>query len=645
LLDVEIERVVPDRSKTLRDGAMAPWATPGYRPRLDELLRVAPELGIPTDVPFERLSTDQVRSLVEGSPAHGFSGLRGFFRSLESKAHKVQMRVFLSRWRGYTPCPACGGSRLRPEALAIKLGGLDIAALSARRVREVREFLDELSVRLASSPVARRLLAQTCSRLDYLDRIGLAYLTLDRPARTLSGGEAQRVALTSALGSGLVSALYVLDEPSAGLHPADMGRLISAVHSLRDAGNTVVLVEHDHDVIRASDLIVDLGPGAGEAGGQLLYVGPPGAIASAPQSVTAEFLSGLRKVPIPGRRPPKHAPLRLTRASGHNLKAIDVEFPLGLLCLVAGVSGSGKSTLVEETLFPALCSKLGQPAPPAAPYGELFGTSGIDAVVLVDQSPIGRSARSNPVTYLKAFDEIRKTFAATHEAKLRNYDASRFSFNVEGGRCDACEGNGFKAVDMQFLPEVLIRCPECKGRRYRTETLEITYRGRNIAEVLDLTAREAFGFFRHRPKVLARLRPLIDVGLEYLRLGQPASTLSGGEAQRLKVASYLASTPGAITRAAGRSHTLFLLDEPTTGLHSADTLKLIEALTSLLTLGHSLILIEHSPEVMAAADWIIELGPGAGDKGGWIVAQGTPEEIAKLATPTGRVLAKMLGRE
>jgi excinuclease ABC subunit A len=610
---------------------------------LQGLIDAAPELEIPVDVPFRRLSPEQVRVIVEGSPDHGFPGLRGFFKWLERRSYKLHVRVFLSRWRGYTPCPACAGARLRPEVLAVKVAGLSIAEVSARRVREVQTLLDSLDSALESNPVARQVLARTRTRLEYLDRIGLGYLTLDRLARTLSGGEAQRVTLTSALGSGLVNTLYVLDEPSVGLHPSDVGRLIDCVRQLRDAGNSVVVVEHDQAIIRACDLIVDIGPGAGEAGGRLLYVGPPDEIGTATGSATAEFLSGRKRVAVPERRRlADRGALRLSGARGHNLKGIDVTFPLGVLCVVTGVSGSGKSTLVEETLYPALRRRLGHGALAPEPFSELVGTAVIDEVVLVDQAPIGRSGRFNPVTYLKAFDEIRKTFAATHEAKLRNYGPSRFSFNVDGGRCSACEGNGFQTVDMQFLPDVLVRCPECRGTRFGAETLQITYRGRNIAEVLELTAREAFSFFRHRPKVQARLRPLLDVGLDYLRLGQPASTLSGGEAQRLKLARHLPTSAGAITRAAGKSHTLFLFDEPTSGLHPADTLKLLDALTSLLVLGHSLIVIEHSPDVMICADWIIDLGPGAGDEGGRVIATGTPEEVAKAQTPTGRVLADHL---
>jgi excinuclease ABC subunit A len=646
VIDLDLARIVPVPSKMLRDGAIAPWTTPAYQGWQQDLLECAERLGIPTDVPFQHLTESQVATIVEGAPAQGFSGLRGFFRWLEKKSYKMHVRVFLSRWRSYKPCPACHGARLRPEALAVKVGGLDIAALSALSIGAARRFLEGQD---AAGPVARRMLEQVLRRLGYLGRMGLDYLTLDRPARTLSAGEARRVALTTALGSGLVGTLYVLDEPSVGLHPSDVERLIAILHALRDAGNTVVVVEHDLAVMRAADLLVDIGPGAGEGGGSLLYTGPPAGIAAATAtatgSVTGEFLSGRRKTAVPEaqrRRPVQAERLKLKGARGHSLKNLDVEFPLGVLCVVTGVSGAGKSTLVEETLYPALQRRLGNAAVPAAPYTALTGTGAIDEVVLVDQAPIGRSARSNPVTYLKAFDEIRKTFAATHEARLRNYGAGQFSFNVEGGRCNACEGNGFLTIDMQFLADVMMRCPECRGTRYRPETLEITYRGRNIAEVLDLTARQAFVFFRHRPKVQAKLRPLLEVGLDYLRLGQPASTLSGGEAQRLKLARYLATSPAALTRAAGRSRTLFLLDEPTTGLHPADTLKLLDALTSLLDLGHSLIVVEHSPEIMACADWIIDLGPGAGDQGGQIVGQGTPEAIAQLETPTGRALKAVL---
>jgi len=646
VIDLDLERIVPDTARSLGDGAIAPWNTPAYRVRLTDLLDLAPRLGLLTDVPFRHLTEAQKQLVIEGNPAEGFPGIRGFFRMLEKKSYKMHIRVFLSRWRGYSPCPACAGSRLRPESLAVQVGGRNIAEVAASTIQEVNAYLVGLEVGDAH-PVVRRIVGQVASRLSYLDRIGLGYLTLDRPARTLSGGEAQRVALTTALGSGLVNTLYVLDEPSVGLHPLDGDRLIQILKSLRDAGNSVMVVEHDPEIMRAADQLVDIGPGAGAAGGTLLYQGPPDQIQGVTGSPTAEILGGTRQVALPPRRRAcDKGALTLEGARGNNLKGIDVSFPLGVLCVITGVSGSGKSTLIEETLYPALRRRLGQEALPAAPHDTLTGTGGIDNVSLVDQSPIGRSGRSNPATYLKVFDEIRKTFAATHDAKLRNYDAGQFSFNVEGGRCNSCEGNGSLTIDMQFLPDVLIRCPECRGTRYRPETLEITYRGKNIAEVLGLSAREAFGFFRNRPKVQARLRPLMDVGLDYLQLGQPASTLSGGEAQRLKLASYLATSPGAMTRAAGRSKSLFILDEPTSGLHPADTVKLLDALNSLLDLGQSLIVIEHNLDIIRSADWIIDLGPGAGHEGGQVVAEGPPEEIAKAETPTGRVLAKTLrGRD
>ncbi len=646
VIDLDLGRIVPDPSRSIRDGTIAPWTTPAYVGKLHELLGRAAELDVPTDIPFQRLSPEQVQTVVEGRPERGYAGLRGFFRWLESKSYKMHVRVFASRWRSYRPCPACRGARLRPEALAVKVGGLDIAAVRGLTVVEARTFLARSGEHDGANTVVRRIVEGVQRRLDYLDRIGLGYLTLDRQARTLSGGEAQRVALTAALGSGLVNTLYVLDEPTVGLHPHDVDRLIATLHELRDAGNSVIVVEHDAAVLGAADMVVDIGPGAGALGGRVLYAGPVAGLADVAESATGDFLSGRRGLAVPTRRRPTDKGfLRLSGARGHNLRGLDVAFPLGVLCLVTGVSGSGKSTLVTETLFPALRRSIhGEPLP-AAPYDELIGAEALDDVALIDQSPIGRSARSNPVTYLKAFDEIRKTFAATIEAKRRNYGPSRFSFNVEGGRCNACEGNGFLTVDMQFLADVMMRCPECHGSRYRPETLEVTYGGRSIAEVLEMTAREALGFFRNRPRVQARLRPLLDVGLEYLRLGQPASTLSGGEAQRLKLATFLGRSPAALTRAASaskRSRTLFVLDEPTTGLHPADTAKLFDALESLLDLGHSLLVIEHSPELMRRADWIIDLGPGAGAEGGRLIAEGTPEDTARAETPTGRVLAGSL---
>jgi excinuclease ABC subunit A len=637
-IDLSLARIVPDPSRTIAGGAITPWTTPAYREWQSDLIAAAPRLGLPTDRPFKLLDPDHVRMIVEGF--EGFAGLRGFFQGLERKAYKMHVRVFLSRWRDYTPCPVCHGARLRPEALAVEVAGRSIAALSALPVAEALAILEN-DPSLTTDVLGRRLVQPICLRLGALDRIGLGYLTLDRLARTLSGGESRRVALTSALGSGLVNTLYVLDEPSIGLHPRDVERLTGELQSLRDSGNTVVVVEHETSIMRAADLLVDIGPGAGEGGGQLLYAGPPDGIADCPGSVTGDFLADRRRVSVPrSRRAPRGAPIELRGASGNNLKGIDVAFPLGVLCVVTGVSGSGKSTLVEETLYPAVQRRLKGEAPPSLPFRSLAGASSLGDVVLVDQSPIGRTPRSNPATYLRAFDEIRKTFASTHEAKLRNFTASKFSFNVEGGRCSTCEGNGYQVIDMQFLPDVLVKCPECRGTRYRPEVLQATYRGKSIAEVLDLTARSAFAHFRHRPSVQGRLRPLLEVGLDYLRLGQPATTLSGGEAQRLKLAAHLA---GDTVAAEPGQATLFLLDEPTTGLHPADIQTLLQALERLVDLGHSLIVVEHHLDVMAAADWIIDLGPEAGDTGGQVVAQGTPEQVAQTDTATGRALRDRLG--
>ncbi|MDB5349358.1 MAG: uvrA 3 [Planctomycetota bacterium] len=635
VIDLDLAKIVPDPRRTVREGAIVPWTTPAYREWNDQLIAASGRLQVDVDRPFGELPADQVGRIVDGGP--GFSGLRGFFRALEKKTYKMHVRVFLSRWRGYSPCPACGGKRLRPESLAVKVGGLDIAELSSQTISRARSFLDDQR----NGEVAGRILSGVLARLDYLDQIGLGYLTLDRQARTLSGGEARRVALTAALGSGLVNTMYVLDEPSIGLHPRDVVRLVDAMKRLRDAGNSLVVVEHEESVMRAADHLVEVGPGAGDAGGRIVYAGPVAGIEAVVDSPTATFLSGRMRDTTPtSRRATDRGWIELRGASGHNLKEIDVAIPLGVICVVSGVSGSGKSTLVEETVYPALARAVRQEPLPSEPYRELAGFETLADVVLIDQSPIGRSARSNPVTYLKAFDEIRKTFAQQHEAKVRNYGPSRFSFNVEGGRCDRCEGNGELTVDMQFLADVRIRCPECRGTRFRPETLEVTYRGKTIAEVLDLTAREAFAFFRHKPKVLSRLRPLLDVGLDYLRLGQPATTLSGGEAQRLKLAASLASTPGAITRAASKGKTLYIFDEPTTGLHPVDVEKLLQCFHSLADQGHSALIVEHNPQVMLAADWIIDLGPDAGDNGGRIVAQGSPEDVARAGTFTGAVLAE-----
>jgi excinuclease ABC subunit A len=636
VMDIDMELVVPNPGKSLREGAIAPWKSPAYSHELDELAALADDFGLPFDVPFSELTEGQVELIVRGLPERNFKGLEGFFAWLERRKYKMHIRVFLSRWRSYRPCPACGGARLRPEALATRVGGCNIAEISRMRIRDAARFFRELEQSDWERQVGRIMFEQVLARLGYLEKVGLDYLTLDRTLRTLSGGEIRRVALTGALGSSLVNMLYVLDEPSIGLHPRDIDLLIEAVTGLRDRGNTVVVVEHEEAIIRAADQAIEIGPGAGERGGRIVFQGTPREMEDSPDSLTGDYLAGRRGVGGSGRRrPPNHGWIRLSGARGNNLQDITVEFPLGILCLVTGVSGSGKSTLVEDTLYPALCRRLRKDAPKPCDHDDVYGDGQVDEVIMVDQSPIGRSPRSNPVTYLKAFDEIRAVFAETVEARTRNYSASHFSFNVDGGRCSACHGDGHIEIDMQFLADVYMKCGQCNGTRYRDEILDVTYRGRNIAEVLEMTVREAFTFFRGRPKVQARLKRLIDVGLDYVRLGQPANTLSGGEAQRLKLAGYMS--------AARRGRCLFILDEPTTGLHFSDVVQLLDCFDALLAVGHSLIVVEHNLRMMKAADYIIDLGPGAADEGGRVVAKGTPEMIVNNeGSLTGRFLADLL---
>ncbi|HWB11493.1 MAG TPA: excinuclease ABC subunit UvrA [Pirellulales bacterium] len=636
VVDIDMELVVPDDRKTLREGAIAPWNTPAYAHELEELLELAPDYGLPVDVPYGELTDIQRRLVFEGVPERKFGGLRGFFAWLERRKYKMHIRVFLSRWRSYRPCSACGGCRLRPEALAVRVGGMNIAQVVATKIRQAAGFFRDLDLPAWEQAVARMMLDQVRARLHYLESVGLGYLTLDRTLRTLSGGESQRVALGSALGSSLVNLLYVLDEPSVGLHPHDTDRLLRAIENLRNRGNTVVVVEHEESLIRAADQVIEVGPAAGERGGRIVFQGTPAEMEASASSLTGDYLAGRRMVRPPSRRrPPDHGWIRLAGARGNNLQNVTVEFPLGLFCVVTGVSGSGKSTLVEDTLYPALCQRLRKDSPRPLEHDDVFGDGQINDLIMVDQSPIGRSPRSNPVTYLKVFDEIRQVFAETIDARTHNHTASHFSFNVAGGRCEACEGAGYVEIDMQFLADVYMKCSQCQGHRYRKEILEVRYRDRNIAEVLDMTVREAFTFFRGQTKVQARLKRLIDVGLDYVRLGQPANTLSGGESQRLKLAAYMSS--------ASRGRTLFLLDEPSTGLHFADIVQLLDCFEALLAVGHSLIVVEHNLHLIKAADYVIDLGPGAADEGGRVVVQGTPEFVSRSPDSiTGRYLAEAL---
>ena len=633
----DIDRIVPDRTKSLREGAIAPWNSPAYRHEMEELLALAPDYGIPVDRPVSDLTDAQWRVIWEGVTDRDFGGLNGFFGWLERRKYKVPIRVFISRWRSERPCPICHGARLREAALAWRIGGKSIAEISALDMEAARTFFAQLEFVAAEQQVSGSVLEQIRARLTFLCDIGLGYLTLDRPIRTLSGGETHRVALTTALGSSLVNMLYVLDEPSVGLHPIDTDRLLTSLFRLRDRGNSVVVVEHEEAILRAADQVIEVGPGAGEQGGNIVFQGTPAEMAQASECVTGDYLAGRRGRSVPQSRRPGRGAIRLLAARGHNLKNIDVEFPLGLLCVVAGVSGAGKSTLVHDTLYPAICSRKRKETPTGQPYDAVLGDGQIDDVMLVDQSPIGRSPRSNPVTYVKAFDAIRAVFADTLESRTRNLSASDFSFNVDGGRCPTCKGDGYVQIDMQFLSDVMMKCSDCQGERYRREILQVLYRGKSIADVLRMSVREGIRHFRGHDKVQRRLRALSEVGLAYLRLGQPANTLSAGESQRLKLAAFLARGK--------RSRTLFLLDEPTTGLHFSDIVQLLDCFDSLLEAGHSLIVVEHNLQLMMAADHIIELGPGPSERGGKVVATGTPEDLARHPDSiTGKFLSEDLIR-
>jgi excinuclease ABC subunit A len=559
----------------------------------------------------------------------------GFFRSLEARKYKVQVRVFLSRYRGYTVCPACAGSRLRPAALGVRVGGRNLHQVCGLSVREAREFLAGLTLDDHETRVAGPVRGELDRRLRFLEDVGLDYLTLDRPFGTLSGGEAQRIALATALGTGLVGTLYVLDEPSIGLHPRDTQRLVAILKALRDQGNTVLVVEHERLVMKEADYIIDLGPGAGEQGGRVVFEGTHPELMRDGRSLTGKYLRGELEVPVPARRRRGNGlALQIRGARAHNLKGIDVRIPLGALTCVTGVSGSGKSTLIHEVLAAALLKRQGRWDRAVGEHQTIEGASFVDELVLVDQSPLGRTPRSNPVTYVKAFDGIRELFAATRDAQARALPASHFSFNVPGGRCEACTGDGQVRVDMQFLADVSLVCEACGGRRYRPPVLEVRYRGRTIDQVLDMTVHEALHFFSGQPKIARRLRLFAEIGLGYLRLGQPATTLSGGEAQRIKLAAHLARRPG--------QRVMYVLDEPTTGLHMADVGELIACFERLLEAGATLVVIEHNIDVVKRADWVVDLGPEGGSAGGHLVFQGTPEALAAHGGATGRFLRAAL---
>jgi excinuclease ABC subunit A len=595
---------------------------------------VGRKVGLRWNVPYRDLPLEHRRMIEQGD--HGFYGIRGFFKWLEGKTYKVQVRVFLARYRAYRPCATCGGAKLKPESLAVRVRGTDIGRIGAMPIAELLAWVKNLKLGVKERGIAAPIVFELEQRLSFLVDVGLGYLTLERTSRTLSGGEAQRIQVARSLGSALVDTLYVLDEPSVGLHPVDVERLIGVLGRLRDLGNTVVVVEHDPRVIRRADWLVDLGPRAGAEGGELLYQGPVGGLRQAGRSLTAKFLTGQRGAWRPrADREPHTGWLELHGAATHNLRDLTVRFPLRALTVVTGVSGSGKSSLVHDTLHGALARALDGPRVDTGPYRKLDGVKGLAGVELVDQSPIGRSPRSNPVTYVKAFDGIRRRLAATPAARARGLRAGFFSFNVPGGRCESCDGAGSTTVEMHFLPDVTVPCESCGGSRYGPKALSVADRGRNVAQILELTVAEARSVYGDVPEIERRLRVMDDVGLGYLRLGQPAPTLSGGEAQRLKLAAHL--------RARGQGSRVFLLDEPTTGLHLQDVEVLVRLLQRLVDAGHTVIVVEHHLELIRSADWVVDLGPGAGAEGGRLVAAGAPEDVARSAGPTGRHLALSLG--
>ncbi|MDH5298334.1 MAG: excinuclease ABC subunit UvrA, partial [Desulfobulbaceae bacterium] len=661
VIGVDYGLVVPDESLSLGKGAIKPWQTDSYLECQNDLLHFAAKAGIPVDIPWRDLSAAQREWVLEGEGDWNedvWYGVRRFFDWLETKSYKMHIRVLLSKYRAYHLCPACRGARLKPESLLWRLGGekgLALHQLTQLPIEACFTFFQNFRPGRGLDEATEQLVAEIRSRLGYLCEVGLGYLTLDRQSRTLSGGEIQRVNLTTALGASLVNTLFVLDEPSIGLHPRDIKKLISILHRLRDCGNTLLIVEHDPEVMLAADMVVDMGPGPGELGGEIVFTGTTKELLTDRHSLTSRYLSGALKVDTGQafrKTAAKSPSLEILGVTAHNLQNIDFRLPLQRLVCLTGVSGSGKSTLLEDVLYRGICKQLGKSVEQPGQHREIKGLEHIDEVILVDQSPMGKTTRSNPISYVGGFDPIRKLFGAAPTSKERGYTASTFSFNTGKGRCPACSGTGYEHVEMQFLSDVYLRCPACDGKRFRPEVLEVTLAGavsdqtrtpmeHSIAGVLAMTVDEACDFFREQPKVLNALKPLRDVGLGYLRLGQPLPTLSGGEAQRLKLAGHLAQWSG---NRKIQQRTLFLFDEPTTGLHFADIAVLLVALRELLEHGHSLLVIEHNLDVIRAADWLIDLGPEGGDQGGRIIAQGTPTELSKKKESyTGRALAELIG--
>lgn len=653
-LEVDLDLVIPDQSKTLREGAIVPWnpISSQYYPEM--LAQACDSFGIDLDTPFEKLPEEQQQIVLRGSNGetfhfhyeNDFGGIRdvevpfeGVLTNIKRRYHETnsdftrdQMRLYMTE----LTCEACHGYRLNPQALSVQVNGTHIGEVSEKAIHGALNFFETVRLTEQEQMIAKPILKEIGDRLNFLQNVGLDYLTLSRAAGTLSGGEAQRIRLATQIGSNLSGVLYILDEPSIGLHQRDNDRLLDSLRKMRDLGNTLIVVEHDEDTMRAADYLIDVGPGAGAQGGEIVAAGTPAEVAANPNSITGQYLSGKKVIPVPEqRRKGNGNKLKITGAAENNLKNVNVEFPLGKFIAVTGVSGSGKSTLVNEILKKALAQKINRNSNKPGKFKKMTGYESIEKIIDIDQSPIGRTPRSNPATYTSVFDDVRDLFAKTNEAKIRGYKKGRFSFNVKGGRCEACRGDGIIKIEMHFLPDVYVPCEVCHGKRYNSETLEVHYKGKNIAEILDMTVEDAVEFFKHIPKIHRKLQTIVDVGLGYVTLGQPATTLSGGEAQRMKLASELHKNSN------GKS--FYILDEPTTGLHTDDIARLLKVLERLADAGNTVLVIEHNLDVIKSADHVIDLGPEGGDGGGMIIAKGTPEQIAKVKESyTGHYLKKVL---
>jgi excinuclease ABC subunit A len=635
VIGIDMNLVVPNPNLSLMDGALAPFRSAKYSVHQRELIQSAKDFGIPLNLPYKQLSEEQLKLLRIGFGK--FKGINRFFEDLESKTYKMHIRVLLSRYRGYTTCHACKGSRLRREALQVKIDNKSIHDVVTLPIEKSLKFFEELKLSEYDYLVSERVLKEIIKRLQFLENVGIGYLTLDRLSSTLSGGETQRINLATSLGSALVGTLYVLDEPSIGLHPRDNSKLIKILKNLRDIGNSVLVVEHDADMMKEADLLIDMGPEAGIKGGEIVAMGHYSDVMKNGYSLTGKYLSGEVKIPLPEKRNIKRTKsIKITAAAENNLKQIDVEIPLNKFVVVTGVSGSGKSTLIHDILYAGVAKYFGNAPSFIGKYEDIKGAEYIDDVVIVDQSPIGKSPRSNPASYIKVFELIRELFASTHQAKARGYKPGYFSFNVPGGRCETCQGDGFIKVEMQFLADLYLRCEDCEGTRFKKEIREITYRGKNLVDVLEMTVDQSLKYFEGNDRITKLLQLLSDVGLGYIKLGQPSNTLSGGEAQRIKLASYL-------TAQRERRHVLFIFDEPTTGLHFHDISKLLNCFNLLIERNNSVVIIEHNLDVIKCADYIIDLGPEAGERGGEVVVTGTPEEIIENENSwTGKYLKPYL---